>query len=40
MGTGDQGVTVVNGTVHKKEFKKLAVLNLEKKYVEKVKVTG
>ena len=37
MGTGDHGVTVVNGTVHKKEFKKLAVLNLENKYVEKVK---
>ena len=31
MGTGDQGVTVVNGTVHKKEFKKLAILNLKKK---------
>ena len=40
MGTGDQGVTVVNGTVHKKEFKKLAILNLKKKYVEKVKVRG
>ena len=40
MGTGDQGVTVVNGTVHKKEFKKLAVLNLKKKYVNKVKVRG
>ncbi len=40
MGTGDQGVTVVNGTVHKKEFKKLAVLNLENKYVEKVQVRG
>jgi len=40
MGTGDHGVTVVNGTVHKKEFKKLAVLNLENKYVEKVKVRG
>ena len=40
MGTGGQGVTVVNGTVHKKEFKKLAVLNLKKKYVNKVKVRG
>ena len=40
MGTGDQGITVVNGTVHKKEFKKLAILNLENKYVEKVKVRG
>ena len=40
MGTGDQGVTVVNGTVHKKEFKKLAVLNLKKNYVNKVKVRG
>lgn len=40
MGTGDQGITVVNGTIHKKEFKKLAVLNLENKYVEKVKVRG
>lgn len=40
MGTGDKGITVVNGTVHKKEVKKLAVINLEKEYLEKVKVRG
>jgi len=40
MGTGDKGITVVNGTVHKKEFKKLAILNVENNYLEKVKVRG
>jgi len=40
MGTGDKGITVVNGTVHKKEFKKLSVLNVEKQYLSKVKVRG
>ena len=40
MGTGDEGITVVNGTIHKKEFKKLAILNNENHYLEKVKVRG
>lgn len=40
MGTGDEGITVVNGTIHKKQFKKLAILNNENEYLAKVKVRG
>ena len=39
-GTGDEGITVVNGTLHKKEFKKLGKINLKKNYLAKVKVRG
>lgn len=39
-GTGDDGVTVVNATLHKKEFKKLGKINIKKKYLEKVKLRG
>lgn len=39
-GTGDEGITVVNATLHKKEFKKLGKINLKKKYLEKVKLRG
>ncbi len=39
-GTGDEGIKVVNGTIHKKEFKKLAKINLEKKYLQKVHFRG
>lgn len=39
-GTGDEGITVVNGTIHKKQFKKLSKINNEKGYLEKVKVRG
>ena len=39
-GTGDEGITVVNGTIHKKQFKKLAKINLKKNYLSKVKVRG
>ena len=39
-GTGDEGITVVNATLHKKEFKKLGKINLKKHYLEKVKLRG
>lgn len=39
-GTGDEGVTVVNATLHKKEFKKLGKINLKNNYLEKVKLRG
>ena len=39
-GTGDEGITVVNGTIHKKQFKKLAKINVKKKYLSKVNVRG
>jgi len=39
-GTGDEGITVVNGTVYKKQFKKLAKINVKKHYLTKVKVRG
>ncbi len=39
-GTGDEGITVVNATLHKKEFKKLGKINLKKDYLEKVKLRG
>lgn len=40
MGTGDEGITVVNGTLHKKEFKKLASINAKKEYIKKIKIRG
>ncbi len=39
-GTGDEGITVVNGTIHKKEFKRLTKINAKQKYLEKVKIRG
>ncbi|MCT4582346.1 MAG: M28 family metallopeptidase [Flavobacteriales bacterium] len=39
-GTGEEGVTVVNATLHKKEFKKLGKINLKNNYMEKVKLRG
>jgi len=39
-GTGDEGITVVNGTIHKKQFKKLAKINVKKKFLSKVNVRG
>lgn len=39
-GTGDEGVTVVNGTLHKKEFRKLGKINLKNNYLAKVKLRG
>ncbi len=40
LGTGEEGITVVNGAVHKKEFKKLSKINVKKGYLNKVKVRG
>jgi hypothetical protein len=39
-GTGDEGITVVNGSVFEKEFNKLKELNDAKKYLAQVKVRG
>lgn len=39
-GTGDEGITVVNGSVFENEFSKLVELNDEKKYLAQVKVRG
>lgn len=39
-GTGDEGVTVVNATLHKKQFKKLGKINLKNNYLERVKLRG
>lgn len=39
-GTGEEGITVVNATLHKKEFKKLGEINLKKNYLEKVSLRG
>lgn len=40
MGTGDDGITVVNGAVHTKEFDLLTKINDEKKYLDRVKKRG
>lgn len=40
MGSGDEGVTVVNGTIFKKEFKRLTKLNEKNNFVKKVKPRG
>lgn len=40
LGTGKDGITVVNGAVHEKEFKSLVELNEENKYLKLVKKRG
>jgi hypothetical protein len=40
MGTGEEGITVVNGTVFKKEFEKLQQINTENKFISDVKIRG
>ena len=40
MGTGDEGITVVNGTQHKKQFKLLSDINKKHKYLPKIKIRG
>jgi hypothetical protein len=40
MGTGDEGITVVNGVQHKKQFKKLSKINVEHNYLTKIKIRG
>ncbi|MBI4646761.1 MAG: DUF4910 domain-containing protein [Bacteroidia bacterium] len=40
VGTGDEGIQVVNSTVFKREFEILAGINEEKKYVKTIKQRG
>lgn len=40
MGTGEEGITVVNGTVFKKEFDQLSQINKEHNFIKDVKIRG
>jgi Zn-dependent M28 family amino/carboxypeptidase len=40
VGTGDEGIKVVNATVHKKEFDELVKINSEKKYLPDIQQRG
>lgn len=40
MGTGEEGITVVNGSVFKAEFDKLKQINIENAFIKDVKVRG
>jgi hypothetical protein len=40
MGTGEDGITVVNGTLFKNEFDKLKQINLEHNFIKDVKIRG
>lgn len=40
LGTGDEGITVVNGAVYTKQFKKLTKLNAKEGYLKKIKMRG
>ena len=40
MGTGDEGITVVNGTVFKKEFDELVKINVTDHLLKEVKIRG
>ena len=40
LGTGDEGITVVNATEHKEEFEKLKNINEEKKHLAMIKPRG
>jgi aminopeptidase YwaD len=40
MGTGEEGITVVNGSVFKTEFDKLKQINSDNKYIKDVKIRG
>lgn len=40
MGTGDDGITVVNGAVYTKQFKKLTKINAKENYLKKIKMRG
>jgi aminopeptidase YwaD len=40
MGTGDDGITVVNGSVFKKEFEMLKAINTENDLIKDVKIRG
>ena len=40
MGSGEEGITVVNGRVHKKAYNKLLRLNKKKRYLSSIKARG
>ncbi|WP_316819609.1 M28 family metallopeptidase [Pedobacter gandavensis] len=40
VGTGENGITVVNATIHPKEFELLQQLNRDKKYLPKINARG
>ena len=40
VGSGDEGIKVVNGSVFKKEFNRLSDINTENNYLEDVKIRG
>jgi len=40
FGNGEEGITVVNGTLHKKEFETIVKINNENGYLKKVKIRG
>ncbi|HLV42550.1 MAG TPA: M28 family peptidase [Brumimicrobium sp.] len=40
MGSGEEGITVVNGSVHTKEYEQLKSINDEKRYLSKVNPRG
>lgn len=40
LGTGDEGIMVVNGAIHEKEFSVLQQLNTEKNYLKEIKKRG
>jgi aminopeptidase YwaD len=40
VGTGDEGATVVNGTIFKKEFELLTQINQDRKYLPQIQVRG
>ncbi len=40
MGTGDDGIQVVNGSIYKKQFDQLVQVNQDKAYLKQVKIRG
>jgi hypothetical protein len=40
MGTGEEGITVVNGTIFKSEFDKLKEINTKNNFIKDVKIRG
>lgn len=40
MGSGEEGITVVNGSVYQKQFDELVAINDKKEYVAQVKIRG
>lgn len=40
MGTGEEGITVVNGTIFKNEFDKLKEINTQNNFIKDVKIRG